>query len=144
MVAFGATPEDARADWPSARGGSDRAAFAPGAAGLTVPQVSWRQPLGGQLGAGAMWSTALGTRPTLLIANGSRIQHKRWDDGLVWQGPLVGVDQILGLADLDLDGEPDMLLASGTAAGAVLVGLSLDGEFRWAPQPGQGSGGFRP
>lgn len=117
----------ATAGWNNSRGGPERDGTRVGSADLRGAQVTWRQRLGGELSANALWSLSDPVAPRIAIANGGRVALKRWDDTLSWKGGLFGLSQILGEADFDNDGAADLIFGAGSQNGGSLLGYTPDG-----------------
>jgi outer membrane protein assembly factor BamB len=94
------------------------------------PTVAWSRYLGGQLGAGQYLATDVdgdGTTEIVFVAGG-RLVAKQPTNVTIWESPLLDINTLLGVADLDGDTHADIVAASDDHA-YVLAGA--DGSVEW-------------
>jgi hypothetical protein len=136
VAALACLASPAAADWGNSRGGPERDGVRVGVADLRGAQIVWRQPLGGRLSAGALWTLPDPVIPRIAAVFGGRMSLKRWDDAESWRGDLHGIDTIQTSLDIDGDGAIDLLIATGLQNGDVLIGYTADGIAAFTPPPG--------
>lgn len=122
----------AAADWPMSRCDAQRTAGAHGKGNITLPEKSWRYPLGGSLGLltqGLVTDATGDGVPEFFFIRGSAALSKRLDDSEIWRSPSMGLNAITALADLDGDGLPEMVAPLGT--NQVVVLDMLGGAVDW-------------
>ncbi len=131
-------PAGVRADWPMARHDAQRTGLAQGTSDVAGPVPYARYYLGGSLGGTLMTTYDVeGDGPVEIIyLSGGVLRAKRPNDELVWQSSPLGLNGIRGIADLDGDGQ-DELIASGSSQ---VFALDLaSGQVVWS-QPADDSG----
>jgi hypothetical protein len=122
---------DAAADWPMARHDARRTAVTTGKGNLTSPVPAWKYYTGGSVGFyGAITGDVDGDGlPEIFFVRGSGVVGKKLDDTTLWASPPVDAVAILGLADLDGDGKPELIVKVGLYQVAVFDALT--GALDW-------------
>lgn len=129
----------ARADWPMFGHDVGRTALTPGGATINKPVTRWRRYLGGALAPGGLLSADTdGDGITeLVVANGGRVSARHDDDSLVWQSPLIDVQELIDVIDLDGDGQLDVIARS---VDRVVVLAGKTGAVEWQSLHGKDPG----
>lgn len=118
-------------DWPVGRHDPGRSAFQPLPAAIERPAEFVALRLGGRLDAGRLLAADLDLDglPETVFARGGRALSFDPSGDLDAASDDLGVDRPLGVADLDGDGRPDLVLVTGAPGLAALDGS--DGRVRW-------------
>lgn len=121
----------ARADWSLPRADAQRTGAVAGTSDLVSPVPYWRAYLGGAIQArGALvMDVDSDTTGEVVYVSGGKLVAKERSDAMVWETPVLGISQIVGLADLDGDGV-DELVVHGSKQ--VFVVDPATGRILWA------------
>lgn len=136
LFAVVAAPGELHADWPMARQNVKRTGTAQGKSNITKPALHWRYYLGGELMPRQVVILDVdkdGKKEVVHIAGGSLVA-KRPDDTLVWKAPIKDLQLMWGLADMDGDGQKEVIASSGNRA---YVFSSTTGKVLWAEPEGE-------
>lgn len=131
LVALVLVSSVAFADWPMARRDNRRTGVTTEPADLRTPTVTWRRYLGGELGGEQQVAIDLegdGSSEVVLIAGG-KLVAKRPDDTVVWETAPLAVSTIVHVADLNGDGEKE-LVVTGESAFLGIFDVRT-GALRW-------------
>ncbi len=134
MVALALLAVRARADWPMQRHDPQRTGGADRVSDLAVPDVAWRFYLGGSVNELFAVDPRGDGHPRVIFAAGGRLVAKDWDDTTIWTAPLLGLDRIRAIRDLDGDGVLD-IVATGYPSLLAVIRAS-DGAIEWRLRPG--------
>jgi hypothetical protein len=127
----------ARADWPVARHDGKRSATgAPGASSIAKPAPYWRIYLGGSLNRRAYLTSDvnLDGKVEVVYVAGGKVIAKLADDTVVWESPPVGITTLVGIDDLDGDGNRDVAAFSDRQAFLI---SGKDGSIEWEEAEGE-------
>lgn len=124
------TASDAHASWPTPRGNERRTALAVGSSTLTAPAVRWKRYLGGQVAHGTFALSAQPCGDVTYLAAADRLRALRSDGTLLWETPLDGSREVVGVSDLDGDGHDEVIATAGFA-GRAYVHDAETGALRW-------------
>ena len=133
MVLGGLIPW-ARADWPLARHDGRRTGQATGHSDIVQPVAYWKRYIGGALDSAAFLLRDVdgdAAAEVLMIAGGSAVAKRR-SDAVVWRSANLELVAFVGAADLDGDGEEELVARSDDR---VVVLDPASGEPLWV-QPG--------
>lgn len=129
-------PSSARADWPMQRHDAARTGTASGTGNLTAPAPYFRHYLGGSLFDSHMVTFDVdmdGAEDVIMITGGRAVARTVGDDDL-WSSPPRGFSRMPGLADLNGDGSPELVVATSSQV------FALDprtGAELWREPPGE-------
>lgn len=115
------TPDAAHADWPIGRHDARRTGAATGTSNLQTPAAYWRQYLGGALGTPLVEPIGGGD---VAYIGGGRLHARSAQGTPRWSSDNLELTALIGQADLDGDGAPE------------LVGRSSSRAFVFAPDSG--------
>jgi hypothetical protein len=110
-----------------------RTGMATGTSDLRAPARYWSYYLGGQLNSFVAQTDSQG-RPLLYMAYGGVVTAKGPNDQLVWRTPPLGLSSLVGLYDLDGDGQNELVATA--SAGAVVLDAST-GAIKWREPAGE-------
>lgn len=120
-------------EWLMPRHNVRQTAYAPEYANLAQPAVRWRIPIPSQLAAATAVDVDLDGHQDLLTVNAGRLAASTLLGKILWQTASLGINSVVGLADVDSDGTPEVVAA---AAHAVHVLRLASGEILWSSPPG--------
>jgi hypothetical protein len=134
-MALGAPAHGTRADdWPMLRHDVRRTGASAARLAMTAPTVAWQRYLGGALTAPQVLDLDVDGdgRVEIVYASAGRLLAKKADDVAVWESPIVGVDRVEGVYDLDEDGTAEILAIRNFPTPAPLVVIApRDGRVLW-------------
>jgi hypothetical protein len=127
---------DARADWPMARHDAHRTGMSPGKSNIKKPKPRWSSYLGGSIRADGLLAHDLDGdgRAEIIHATGGAVAAKRPDDSLIWRARVYGTGVLVGVADLDGDGQDELVVH--TSHNLYLLDVKT-GAVRWAQPDGE-------
>ena len=132
------TAAPARADWPLPRGDRARSGATPGQSNLVAPVPYWRYYLGGAIGPrqARVLDIDGDGRGALVFVAGGKLQARDRDGALRWETPVLGIDGLVAVDDLDGDGQLELVARTGDR---VIIVSAAGGQVLWA-QPGDDLG----
>jgi len=131
IAALVALSTTADADWPMARHDPRRTGATTGTSNLRTPLPYWRQYLGGSLGTTSV--IPLGDDAVAYVGAG-RVRVLSSAGIVRWSSDNLALSQLVGTADLNRDGEPELVARS---TDRVFVFDLESGAMRWAEPVGE-------
>ncbi len=120
-------------EWLMPRHNVRQTAYAPEYANLAQPAVRWRIPIPSQLAAATAVDVDLDGHQDLLTVNAGRLAASTLLGKILWQTASLGISSVIGLADLDGDGAPEVIAAAGHAVHVLRL---ASGETFWSSPAG--------
>ncbi|MFO0755869.1 MAG: VCBS repeat-containing protein [Byssovorax sp.] len=128
--------DKARADWPMARHDGHRTGMAQGKSDIAHPKIRWSSYLGGSIRADGLIGYDLDgdNKAEIIHSTGGAVAAKRADGSLIWRTRTYGVAILAGVADLDGDGQDELVVS--TTHNVYVLDIHT-GEVRWAQPDGE-------
>jgi hypothetical protein len=134
VLGLGLGAGSAHADWRVARHDPARSGTSDGHGHLRNPAPYWRYYLGGSVGPALADTIVAAGRPAQAFVAGGRVSVARADGTPVWSSPNLALTALVGSADLDGDGELELVTQS---IDQVFVFSARAGALRWAEPAGE-------
>ena len=133
-ASLAATTRPGHADWPIARHDVARTGAATGVSNIKSPLPYWRHYLGGSLELAQGVQSQTSSSASFVFVEGGRLASIRPDGITMWRTPNLALVAIVGEADLDGDGAPEVIARS---TNRVYVVDRATGDVHWAEPVGE-------